>query len=55
MEAATVARCLVDEVICRLGVPDTFHTDQGKNFDSALIKEICQLLGIENYPISSTV
>ena len=49
MEAATVARCLVDEVIrfCRLGVPDTIHTDQGKNFDSALIKEICELLGIK--------
>ena len=47
MEAATVARCLVDEHICRLGVPDTIHTDQGKNFDSALVKENCQLLGIK--------
>ena len=46
MEAATVARYLVNEVICRLGVPDTIHTDQGKNFDSKLIKEVCQLLGV---------
>jgi hypothetical protein len=47
MEAATAAKHLVDEVICRLGVPTTIHTDQGKNFDSALIKEICELLGIK--------
>ena len=58
MEAVTVVKRLVDEVICRLGVPDTIHTDQGKKFDSVLIKEICQLLGIKkkkNYPIPSTV
>ena len=41
MEAATVARYLVNEVICHLGVPDTIHTDQGKKFDSALVKEVC--------------
>ena len=46
MEAVSVAKCLVNEVICRFGVPDSLHTDQGKNFESALVKEICQLLGI---------
>ena len=30
MEAATVAKHLVDEVICCLGVPDTIHTNEGK-------------------------
>ena len=44
MEAATIARFLVNEVICRLGVPDSVHTDQGRNFESTLIKETCQLL-----------
>lgn len=47
MEAVTVARLLVNEVICRFGVPDSVHTDQGKNFESTLIQEICQLLGIK--------
>ena len=44
MEAQTVACILVNEFICRLGVPDTIHTDQGRNFESKLIKELCQML-----------
>lgn len=46
MEALTIARLLVNEVICRFGVPDSIHADQGRNFESAVLKEICQLLGI---------
>ena len=45
-EATTVARILVNEFICRFGVPEQLHTDQGRNFESTLIKQICQLLGI---------
>ena len=47
MEAATIARLLVNGVICRFGVPDSVHMDQGRNFESTLIQEICQLLGIK--------
>ena len=32
--------------ICRFGVPDSIHTDQGKNFESKVIQEICHLLGV---------
>ena len=46
MEAITVARIFVNEFICRFGVPEQLHTDQGRNFESALLKEICKLLGI---------
>ena len=45
-EATTVARLLVNEFICRFGVPEQLHTDQGRNFEYTLIKQICQLLGI---------
>ena len=38
MEATTVAKCLYD-YICRFGAPDMLHTDQGRNFESALISE----------------
>ena len=46
-EAVTVARVLVNEFICRFGVPDSLHTDQGKNFEARIIKEICALLDIK--------
>ena len=46
MEAITVARILVNEFICRFGIPEQLHTDQGRNFESTLIKEICKILGI---------
>ena len=45
MEATTVAKCLYD-FICRFGAPDLLHTDQGRNFESALISKLCKLLGI---------
>ncbi len=31
-EALTVARTLVSEFICRYGVPEYLHSDQGANF-----------------------
>lgn len=45
-EAKTVAKKLVHEVICRFGVPLEIHSDQGRNFESALFQEVCQLLGM---------
>jgi len=45
--AATVAHLLVTEVICRFGVPLQIHTNQGRNFESVLFKEVCRLLDIE--------
>ena len=46
MEAETVAREFVRHFVCLFGAPTYLHTDQGKNFDSKLIKEMCRLLGI---------
>ena len=46
-EAATVARVLVNEWICRFGVPDAIHSDQGANFEGHLFMEVGELLGIE--------
>lgn len=43
-EAKTVANALMNEFICRYGVPESIHTDQGRNFDSELIQELCKLL-----------
>ena len=44
-EAATVARVLVNEWICRFGVPDAIHSDQGANFEGHLFTKVHELLG----------
>ena len=44
--AEEVARCVV-EVICRFGIMKSLLTDQGGNFESALIKGVCQLMGVK--------
>ena len=46
-EAKTIADELVKNFICRFGAPDYIHTNQGRNFESSLISEICKLLGIK--------
>ena len=45
-EASTVARKLVDEFFCRFSTPEQLHSDQGKQFESELLKEICSILNI---------
>ena len=44
-EAKTVARCL-EEFISRHGVPQVLLTDQGRNFESQVVTEVCDLLHI---------
>lgn len=46
-EATTVAEKLVDEFVCRFGVPLQLHTDQGRNFESKVMTEVCKLLRID--------
>ena len=42
--AEKVAEKLVNEFIARFGAPLEVHTDQGRNFESDLFKEVCSLL-----------
>ena len=42
--AQIVAETLVHQFVCRLGCAQEIFTDQGRNFESALFKEICELL-----------
>ena len=46
-EAVTVAEVLVTEFVSRFGVPLELHSDQGRNFESAVFGEMCNLLGIK--------
>ena len=45
-EATSIARKVVEYFICRFGVPLAIHTDQGRQFKSALFQEMCHLLDI---------
>ena len=46
-EAITVANKLVDEMFCRFSPPEQLHSDQGRQFESRVVLEICKLLKIE--------
>ena len=47
MTAATVANAIIDEWIMKFGAPDVIHTDQGSNFNSELMQDICRIFMIE--------
>lgn len=42
----TVAQFLMVEWFCKFGVPSHLHLDQGQSFESALIRQLCDLYGI---------
>lgn len=46
-ESETVAKTFVDYFICRYGCPLEVVTDQGANFMSSLMKNVCKLLKIK--------
>jgi hypothetical protein len=45
-EASTVVEALVTKFFCRFEVPRELHCDQGRNFESRLIYEVLQRLGV---------
>ena len=45
-EAITIAKVLVDEMFCRFSPPEQLHSDQGRQFESSIMKEVCEILGI---------
>ncbi len=45
-KAVTVAKALWKNFFCRFGFPTKLHADQGRNFESTVVKELCKLTGI---------
>ena len=45
--AAVTADALVWKYFCKHGVPSILHSDQGKNFESAIIQQLCERLNIK--------
>ncbi|CAC5379690.1 unnamed protein product [Mytilus coruscus] len=44
--AETIAKAFMDSTIARFGCPLDIHTDQGKNIDGNVIRQLCELLEI---------
>ena len=45
--AQATARILWDNFICHYGFPEKFISDQGRNFESDLIKKLCKIAGVK--------
>ena len=45
--AETVATHLIGNFISRFGIPETIHSDQGRDFQSRLFQQMCRILEIE--------
>ena len=45
-QASTTADALLEHRICHFGCPNSIHTDQGRNFESALFQHLMTLLEI---------
>ena len=46
--AATVLNAMIDKWTMKFGAPDVIHIDQGSNFNSCSMQDICRILLIEN-------
>ncbi len=44
-KARTVAKSLWDHFFVHYGIPEKLHSDQGPDFESRTIKELCELIG----------
>ena len=49
----TLATILVNEIVCRYGVPRYLHSDQGANLTSRIIQSLCKKLGIQRTQTSA--
>ena len=52
-KASTVAKTLVREWFQNFGVPWRLHSDQGRNFESQVVQELCKVYGIKKTKTTS--
>ncbi|XP_046707916.1 uncharacterized protein LOC124387547 [Silurus meridionalis] len=45
--AQTVAQCLFEDYVLLHGVPETLHSDQGRQFEAEVVQTLCRLLNIK--------
>ena len=49
LEAATVTKIIMEEVVARFGVPNEIHSDQGRQYESKIFSEMYRLLHIHKF------
>ena len=47
--AKTTDKILLNNFICHYGSPSSLHSDQGRNFESEVIKELCSIANIDKW------
>jgi len=52
-DSQTVTKVFVENVVCKFGTPLQLHSDQGRNFESDIFKQMFIYLGIDNTRITS--
>lgn len=45
--AHTTANIFFENVICHYGLPSRINSDQGQNFESKVIRELCKIVDID--------
>ena len=45
--AVTTAKALFDNFLVHYGFPERLHSDQGRNFESEVIQQLCKLVGVQ--------
>lgn len=46
-KATTVAACLFKDYVLEHGVMETLHTDMGRQFESDVVRHLCEMLGVK--------
>lgn len=46
-KASTIAKLLWEKVLVKLGFPLRLHSDQRRDFESRVVKDLCNVAGIE--------
>jgi len=52
-KATTVAKLLKEQIFDKFGPPDRILSDQGRNFTSSVIRNLCSLYGIKKIRTSA--
>ena len=45
-KAVTEASKLVDKMLCQFSIPEQLHSDQGRQFESSVMQEVCRIFKI---------